>query len=195
MNPNVNSTPCHYEESQVLGTTKQTHPLSRIANRASRIAIRASRIAIRVSRIAYRFSFLIPPFLFLIILPSCSPSKRLDRLIERHPGLVIPDTLVIRDTISISRVRADTTLHIDSLYEPVVMEKERLEVTILRQHDTLFVQGTCEADTIILEKQILVEKIKLVKSNYLEKLLKNLSWLLGIFIFLILALFILKRLL
>ncbi len=148
----------------------------------------------KITHVAYRFSLLTPPFLFLIILSSCSPSKRLDRLIERHPGLVIPDTLVIRDTISISRVRADTTLHIDSLFQPVVMEKERLKVEILRLFDTLYVTGTCEADTIIMEKMIPVEKIKLVKSNLMEQLLNKLPWLIAILITLIILL-ILKRLL
>ncbi|MFH1081437.1 MAG: hypothetical protein V1766_14475 [Pseudomonadota bacterium] len=107
----------------------------------------------------------------------------------------MPDTLVIRDTIPIPQVQADTALHIDSLGEPVVMEKERLEVTIVRQRDTLFIRGKCKADTIILERKIPVEKIKLVKSDYTEKLLKNLPWLIIILISIILILFILKRLL
>jgi hypothetical protein len=40
-------------------------------------------------------------FLFFLLLSSCSPQRRLSRLLALHPELKTPDTLVIRDTIPI----------------------------------------------------------------------------------------------
>jgi len=139
-----------------------------------------------------RNSFVILNSSFVILsLFSCSPQKRLERLVNRNPELRLPDTLIVRDTLITPIVQADTTLHIEQLYDTVVIEKERLQVKLLRIRDTLYVDGKCNPDTIYYEKQIPVEKIKLIK----EPLnLKPVLWLLGALIILILILSILKRL-
>ena len=139
-----------------------------------------------------RYSFVILNSSFVILsLPSCSPQKRLERFLNRHPEFRHPDTLIVRDTLITPIVQADTTLHIEQLYDTVVLEKERLQVKLLRKLDTLYLNGTCLPDTIYYEKQIPVEKIKLIK----EPLnLKPVLWLLGALIILILILSILKRL-
>ena len=121
----------------------------------------------------------IPHSSFLILLLfSCSPAKRLDRLVSRHPELKQADTITIRDTLISPGIRADTTLHLDQLYDTVVLEKERLQVKLLRMTDTLRVEGTCNPDTIFYEKQIPIEKIKLVTEPFSLKTLKPVLWLL-----------------
>ncbi len=134
------------------------------------------------------FSFLI------LLLISCSPQKRLEHLVNRHPELRLPDTLLVRDTIITPLVTADSTFHIEKLYDTVVIEKERLHVSLLRIHDTLYLQGKCNPDTIYTEKRIPVEKIKLVKESQFLKSMKTLLWLLITLIILIIILTIVKRL-
>jgi len=153
----------------------------------------SARSAIRDSRYGIRdLSFLILHSSFLIlILFSCSPAKRLERLVSRHPELRHPDTLIVRDTLISPAVRADTLLHLEQLYDTVILEKERLQVKLLRLHDTLYVEGNCLPDTIYYEKQIPVEKIKLIKEPFN---LKPVLWLLGALIILIMILSIVKRL-
>ena len=128
--------------------------------------------------------------LFLLLI-SCSPQSRLHRLISHHPELRYPDTLILLDTITTLPVEADSTFHIERLFDTVILEKERLQIKLLRLFDTLYVEGKCNPDTIYTEKRIPVEKIKLVK----EPLnLKPVLWLLGAIIILIMILSIVKRL-
>ena len=131
----------------------------------------------------------IPHSSFLILLLfSCSPQSRLDRLVSRHPELKQADTITIRDTLISPGIRADTTLHLDQLYDTVVLEKERLQVKLHRTTDTLWVEGTCRPDTLIVEKQIPIEKIELVTEPFSLKTLKPVLWLLAGILLLVLIL-------
>ncbi|TRZ49289.1 hypothetical protein D4S03_08490 [bacterium] len=132
------------------------------------------------------------PFLVLFLI-ACSPEKRLARLVDLHPELKQSDTITIRDTISIPMIQADTVLHIDSLFDTVIIEKDRLQVSVLRLHDTLYLQGKCKADTVIIEKKVPVETIVTVKPDRVDKLITRLPWLVISFIALVLlVLFLLQ---
>ena len=111
-----------------------------------------------------------------ILLLSCSPSQRLTHLLEHHPELMIPDTLFIHDTIPLPLIQADTAWHIDNLHDTAFLAKDRLEVSLKRLLDTIYLQGRCKSDTIYLEHQVQVEKIKLVKQNKLDQIITQLPW-------------------
>jgi len=115
-------------------------------------------------------------------------------MLIRHPEIRDLDTILVRDTLISQSVEADTTLHIEQLYDTVTIEKERLTVSLLRIRDTLYVNGKCNPDTIYTEKRIPVEKIKLVKEPFNLKILRPAIWLLITLIILILILSIVKRL-
>ncbi|NCA77490.1 MAG: hypothetical protein EOM90_14250 [Alphaproteobacteria bacterium] len=125
--------------------------------------------------------------LILIIASSCSPSQRLSRLLSYHPELKIPDTLMISDTITIPRVETDTLIHLDSIRDTIILQKERIEITISRIHDTLYIRGKCKADTIIVNRLVPVEKIKVVKQDKIDNLITKIPWiisgLIGILVF------------
>jgi len=132
--------------------------------------------------------------LLIFILTSCSPQKRLSRLVNHHPELKITDTLHIRDTIPIPMVQADTLLHIDSLFDTVTLKKDRLSVSILRLHDTLYLQGKCEADTIFIDRKIPVERIITVKPDRVGQLISRIPWLVvGLISIILLILFLIIR--
>ena len=126
--------------------------------------------------------------LFLIVASGCSPTHRLNRLLALHPELKIPDTIVIKDTLTTPQYEADTVIHIDSIHDTVIVQKDRLEIKLNRIHDTLYIQGKCKADTVIVEHTILVEKIKVVKVDKLDQLISKIPWLIsGLICLLILA--------
>ena len=148
----------------------------------SLFAVRHSLFAflIRNSSFFIRNSLLLPSSSFLIlILFSCSPAKRLERFLIRHPEFRYPDILILRDTITTPRVEADSIIHIERLYDTVVIEKEQLEVSLLRIRDTLYINGKCNPDTIYTETRIPVEKIKLIKEPLNLKAFKPVLWLLA----------------
>jgi len=157
---------------------------------SARYEIRDTRYGIRDPRYGIRdLSFLILHSSFLILLLfSCSPASRLQRLVSRHPELRLPDTLIVRDTLITPVVTADTTLHIEQLYDTVILEKERLQVKLIRKLDTLYLNGTCLPDTIYYEKQIPVEKIKLIKEPFSFRAVKTILWLLAGIMILVLIL-------
>ena len=123
--------------------------------------------------------FKITLLLVLSIQTGCSPSARLNRLLTRHPELKIPDTIVINDTMTIPQVEADTIIYIDSIRDTVILQKDRLEITLNRIHDTLYIRGKCKADTVIMNRTIPVEKIKIVKPDKLDNLIAAIPWLIS----------------
>ncbi len=101
----------------------------------------------------------------LLMLSSCSPQRRLERLVAHHPELRMADTLLVRDTIITLPVVADTALSIMRLTDTVTISRDRLEIKLVRINDTIHIKGKCKTDTIVRELRIPVEKIKLVKAE------------------------------
>jgi len=125
-----------------------------------------SRVPLSVPRPVSRVPNFVPfLFLLLTLLPACSPQRRLQRLVVHHPELRIADTLLIRDTIIRASVETDTTLALTRLSDTVIITRDRLEISLVKVHDTIHIRGTCKADTIIRELRIPVEKFKLVKAE------------------------------
>ena len=131
----------------------------------------------------------------LLIIISCSPSNRLEHLLSHHPELITSDTLTLQDTIIIPETKADTFILINSLTDTVYLNKDNLQITLKRVHDTLYIQGKCKGDTIYIERKIPVERIKLVKSDKLDNLITKLPWLItGLISLIILTIFMIHKL-
>jgi len=105
---------------------------------------------------------LLKSILIACLLTSCSPSGRLERLVEHHPELKTTDTVRFFDIVPVPPVSIDTTLPVISLADTAIISRDRLEISLLRIRDTVIVHGKCKADTIIHEILIPVEHIKLV---------------------------------
>ena len=117
------------------------------------------------------------PFLLLILLlSSCSPQYRLNRLLALHPELKIPDTLFIRDSVIVPQVQVDTILDFKTIRDTVVIQKDRLQIKLSKIHDTLFLTGKCKGDTVYITRKIPVEKIRIVKPDYLNNFISKLPW-------------------
>jgi len=119
-------------------------------------------------------------FLYLLILAavivsltsSCTPQKRLNRLVALHPELATTDTIRIRDTTIIPETRIDTSFNQDRLKDTVIITKEKLTVKIHQVLDTVYVEAEHAADTVVVEREVVVEKVVLQQSSQssIEKL-------------------------
>ncbi|MFY8170445.1 MAG: hypothetical protein ACOVK2_04940 [Candidatus Fonsibacter sp.] len=95
---------------------------------------------------------------FLLILLSCTPQRRFDRLVKKYPYLLTSDTLIVKDTIRdtirivVPEVQIDTIVNIKELYDTVTVEKDRIKVKVWRVKDKVYINGKC--DTIYIEKPI-----------------------------------------
>jgi hypothetical protein len=99
-----------------------------------------------------------------IFLFSCTPQKRLNRLIALHPELKTIDTIRIQDTTIIPATRIDTSFYEGKLNDTVIITKEKLKLKLHRIHDTVYVEAEREADTVVVVKEVAVERV-VMKNN------------------------------
>ena len=103
--------------------------------------------------------------ILLLMITSCSPQRRLQRLVAHHPELRMADTLLVADTLFTAAITADTAIPLTRLTDTVVIARDKLEIKLVKIRDTIHVKGTCKADTIVRVIRVPVEKIKLVKAE------------------------------
>jgi hypothetical protein len=132
-----------------------------------------------------------------LIIISCSPQRRFDRLIKKNPWLLTKDTLFIKDTIrdtiriNIPEVRVDTVVEYIDLFDTIYIEKEQLKVKVwMDRYNKVYIQGKCDTVYIIKPYEKIVErKIPIryyEKTPWYKTLLNNV---IGIFLSLLLVYF------
>ena len=133
-------------------------------------------------------------FSILLLAASCSPSRRLEHLVTRHPSLMTTDTITFHDTIVMPTVTTDTTFLFQNLTDTVRLVKDNLRVTLERVHDSIYLQGECLGDTVYIDRKIPVEKIKLVKPDKVDNLISRIPWLIsGLIAIVILVIFLVTK--
>jgi hypothetical protein len=94
--------------------------------------------------------------IILILLSSCTPQKRLNRLIVKNPELVRVDTLRIVDTVIIDSYHFDTTTKFIEHKTVEVINNERVKLQY--RYDTItneiWHEVTCFGDTIIRTHEV-----------------------------------------
>lgn len=120
--------------------------------------------------------------LVLILLISCTPQRRLERLLRKHPELTSIDSITIHDTIRVivPEVHLDTVVTLQQLYDTVYLEQEQLKVKVwMDRYHKVYIQGKC--DTVYIDK-IVTRKIpiRIYEKTPLWK--KIINW---IFVFLL----------
>lgn len=122
--------------------------------------------------------------IILLIIYSCSPQTRFDRLVKRHPWLLTKDTLYVKDTIrdtiriTVPEVHVDTVVEYETLYDTIFLEKDQLKVKVwMDREKKVYIQGKC--DTVYIVKpytKIVERKIPIryyEKTPWYKKLLNN----------------------
>jgi len=128
--------------------------------------------------------------ILLLLLSSCSPQYRINRLLALHPELKVPDTLIIRDSLLVPQVQVDTMFDFTTIRDTVIIQKDRLQIKLSRIHDTLFISGKCKGDTVYITRKIPVETIKIVQAGSLNKFISGLPWIvIGVVILILLFIF------
>lgn len=106
--------------------------------------------------------------ILILFLAACTPQKRLDRLIRRHPELVRVDSVKIVDAVITREVSIDT-MRVMNTHDTFIVNRDRLTVQVIRHQDSIYVFGRCAADTIIIERNV---PVKVVEANSDEGWLK-----------------------
>lgn len=101
-------------------------------------------------------------FILLLILTSCSPIKRLNRLQKNHPYLFtnIVDTVKVPVNILVPKIEHDTVFkHVNST-DTVTLIKDRLTIRYFNNGDTVYLSGKC--DTLTIRDTVTVAQNKYV---------------------------------
>jgi len=101
----------------------------------------------------------------LVYCQGCTPEKKMQRIIKKHPELVKTDTLTVVDTVSVTtnRVHTDTITTLEHfLSDTIVIQKENLTVRTFVHKDSVFIEGECDTIRVetIREIAIPVERIE-----------------------------------
>ncbi len=102
----------------------------------------------------------------ILLICSCSPQTRFNKLIDKHPYLLTTDTVVIHDTVTVvaPKTSIDTIVEFIELHDTVFLEKDQLKVKVyIDREKKVYIKGKC--DTVVLSK--IVERKIPVK--YYEK--------------------------
>ena len=116
--------------------------------------------------------------LIILLLASCSPTKRFTRLIEKYPYLITTDTVLIKDTITlyVPEVHTDTVVTLKQLIDTVTLTKDRVTVKTwyVPKEKKVYIQGKCDPIYItkIVERKVPVKYYE--KYPWWKKLLNNL---------------------
>jgi hypothetical protein len=127
----------------------------------------------------------------LILLASCSPAKRFNRLIEKYPYLLTQDTLIVHDTITlyVPEVHTDTVVTLKQLTDTITLTKDRVTVKAwyVPKEKKVYIQGKCDPVYItkIVERKIPITYYE--KYPWWKKLLNNLLAFFIIFVILFIA--------
>tara|TARA_R100001443_G_C3294627_1_gene163712 strand:+ start:247 stop:693 length:447 start_codon:yes stop_codon:yes gene_type:complete len=107
----------------------------------------------------------------ICLIIGCSPQKRLNRLLTKHPQLTQQDTIVVRDTVTIQTYVHDTTTVLEFHDTTTVINNER--VILKYFHDTLTKEihhyVECKGDTVYMEKLVPIEKAVFRELSWWDK--------------------------
>jgi hypothetical protein len=111
---------------------------------------------------------------------SCSPCKRVQRKILKHPQCLRIDSVKVVDTFNIQGFKTDTVLNIENIYDTVHLVKNNLKIKVVRVKDSIYVDGKIK-DSIIYRsrwktKVISVEKPSKTKA-FFDRLEEGVKWL------------------
>tara|TARA_R110001606_G_scaffold354755_1_gene505480 strand:- start:879 stop:1337 length:459 start_codon:yes stop_codon:yes gene_type:complete len=130
--------------------------------------------------------------LLLCLLFSCTPQRRLNRLLTNHPELLEKDTIIVKDTVVVQNYNYDTTTIIRLHDTTTVINNER--VVLKYYYDTLreiiHHDVECLGDTVYIETLVPIEKAVYKELSWWQKYKEFIY----IGLFLILVLIILKKL-
>jgi len=110
----------------------------------------------------------------LIFFCSCSPIKRLHRIIKKHPYLLNQvDTIYINDTVITKQIKIDTAFLSD--FDTITITKENIEIQLIKHNDTIYLTEILKADTIV--RRIPIEITKIINKPTRNK------WLIALVVF------------
>ncbi len=109
--------------------------------------------------------------ILVFLLISCSPQRRLNRLVKKHPELITMDTIVVRDTVIVESYNYDTTTIIRMHDTTTVINNEKLILKYFYDtlRETIYHDVECIGDTVYTETLVPIETVVVKELSWWEK--------------------------
>ena len=101
----------------------------------------------------------------LLLLSSCSPQKRLARLVKHHPELMRIDTVTVKDTVTVPSMQADTFFTMRQQFDTIRVNHDSIQLLIVKRHDTIWFSAKTDTFKITHDIKVPYPVIK----NVVEK--------------------------
>lgn len=105
-------------------------------------------------------------FIIVIISFSCSPQKRLTRLLRNHPELITKvDSVTVKDTFVVKEQHFDTVISNYFDTARIYTTDSLVRVKLIKIHDSVKVEIQLKGDTLIITKRVPYKKIEIKKGE------------------------------
>lgn len=119
--------------------------------------------------------------LSVILLCGCSPQKRLNRLISKHPELINRDTIYRNDTTIINGTIIDTVFKSGITKDTIIIKENNLTIKYFNDGKTTYIKGKVDTITVIKKVPLIVNSVSVKPLNRKERFVMwvadNLAWL------------------
>ena len=118
--------------------------------------------------------------LAVILLCSCSPQKRLNRLVAKHPELINRDTIYRNDTTIINGTIVDTVFKSGITKDTIIIKENNLTIKYFNDGKTTYIKGKVDTITVIKKVPLIVNSVSVKPLNRKERFVMwvadNLAW-------------------
>ena len=143
-------------------------------------------------------NFLKISLLLLLFTISCTPEKRIARILANHPELIKSDTIHVTDTIITQGVKKDSSFYFYQK-DTIVIKKDNLIMKYFFNRDsTIYLSGEIKTDTIYKDRIVTINSVSVeAHLKWYEKLqrffIANFFWILVIVVVLYFAYRIMRK--
>jgi len=95
--------------------------------------------------------------------------KKISKLTEKYPELLDKDTIILKDTITINDIIADTSFIDTPTTDTIIITKDKLTIRYIKTDSIIYLEGNCEGDTIYITNEVPVETIVVRELTWREK--------------------------
>jgi hypothetical protein len=118
--------------------------------------------------------------LSVILLCGCSPQKRLNRLVAKHPELINRDTIYRNDTTIINGTIVDTVFKSGITKDTIIIKENNLTIKYFNDGKTTYIKGKVDTITVIKKVPLIVNSVSVKPLNRKEQFVMwvadNLAW-------------------
>jgi len=147
-----------------------------------------------MSTFAAKLKLCLIPLFAILLLSGCSPEWHLSRAVKKNPDLLKTKMMIVTDTVVTEPIVVKDTVTISQV-DTIEIVKDRFRVKIMRNYDTLIIDGGCDADTIVRTIEVPVQTLSYTAHDkWYHKLYKYSFWIFALlFLFTIIKSFLLPK--